>query len=75
MRTRVRVIFTLWLEIGSALCASAAYYWLPDGWNFFFIFAVGLASMIAFYAIWRTQPTFRRLAHWFSAGVWPRDLS
>lgn len=75
MRTRVRVIFTLWLELGAALCAGAAYYWLPRDWSFLVIFAIGLASIIAFFAIWRTQRTFRRLAHWFSAGVWPRDLT
>jgi hypothetical protein len=73
MRTRVRFIFTLWLAIASAIFAGLAYYRLPLAIGFYAIFAIWLLNSIAFIAIWRTQPTFRRLAHWFTAGLWPRN--
>lgn len=73
MRTRPRLIFTLWLAIAAAIVAGLAYYWLPLAMGFYAIFAIWLASSLVFVAIWRTQPTFRRLARWATAGLWPRD--
>lgn len=72
MRTRVRLIFTLWLAIGASILAALAVYSLRPDTAFGVAFAVSLLEMIGFFAIWRTQPTFRRIANWLTGGRWPR---
>lgn len=73
MRTRVRVIFSLWLSIAAAAVMALVVYWVPPDLSIYPAFVIWLLFTIAFIAIWRTQPTFRRLMRWASGGLWPRN--
>lgn len=74
MRNRVRFILKFWVSLlGSALAALAASFVGAD-LLFPIAFIILIAESCLIFAIWRTQPTFRKLVHWASAGLWPRDL-
>ena len=72
MRTRVRAILTFWLMIAGSIAGSVAYAFLPADLWFWVVLALLVLEMGAAFAIWRTQPTFRKLMHWLSGGLWPR---
>jgi hypothetical protein len=73
MRTRVRVIFTLWVAIAATIIGMIAVEVLSPDAMFWLAFALLVVEVAALFAIWRTQPTFRKLVHWASGGLWPRE--